>query len=161
MNYQMLDDGYVLRLDDNACIPPDPSNTDYQAYLAWRAAGNTPLPVTPPTYADYAAAFMGNFTAWIETVAQSNAYDSALSCASYVTSAVPQFKGDAVALIAWRDALWVWAAQWQAGFNGAVPDPIPTWDVVQAQAPQPATFGWVVHTDGVIIDHPQSDGAIT
>jgi hypothetical protein len=34
----------VLRLADNACIPFDPANTDYIAYLKWVAEGNTPLP---------------------------------------------------------------------------------------------------------------------
>jgi len=39
----------VLRITDNACIPFDPNNTDYQAYLAWIAEGNTPLPAEENT----------------------------------------------------------------------------------------------------------------
>ncbi len=30
--------------DNVACIPFDPANTDYQEYLKWVEAGNTPLP---------------------------------------------------------------------------------------------------------------------
>jgi hypothetical protein len=34
----------VQRIIDGACIPFDPDNTDYQAYLKWVSEGNTPEP---------------------------------------------------------------------------------------------------------------------
>ena len=34
----------ILRLADNAFIPFDPANTDYQEYLKWLDEGNEPLP---------------------------------------------------------------------------------------------------------------------
>ena len=40
-----LSNEYIERVSDGACIPFDPANTDYQAYLKWVAEGNIPLPV--------------------------------------------------------------------------------------------------------------------
>ena len=49
MTYKKLNDrsgsertDIILRISDNANIPTDPDNTDYQEYLAWVAEGNTP-----------------------------------------------------------------------------------------------------------------------
>jgi hypothetical protein len=37
-------DNGIKRLLDNAFIPFDPANTDYQAYLKWLDEGGVPLP---------------------------------------------------------------------------------------------------------------------
>ena len=47
--YKLYKDNYtgyeaIIRIADNAYIPINPANTDYQAYLKWLAEGNTPLP---------------------------------------------------------------------------------------------------------------------
>jgi hypothetical protein len=50
MEYKLLPlGGSIKRLSDNAFIPIDESNTDYQSYLKWLADGNTPLPADEVT----------------------------------------------------------------------------------------------------------------
>jgi hypothetical protein len=44
--YQLTNNDSVLRLEDQAVIPPDPENKDYAAYLKWLDEGNTPF--SPP-----------------------------------------------------------------------------------------------------------------
>lgn len=39
----------IHHVERNAFIPFDESNTDYQAYLAWVAEGNQPLPADEVT----------------------------------------------------------------------------------------------------------------
>ena len=46
-NYLTGETKAVLRIEDNACIPNDPANTDFAAYLIWLSEGNTPTPADP------------------------------------------------------------------------------------------------------------------
>lgn len=48
MSYQLTSGDTILRLSDNAFIPPDPGNRDYREYLDWLDAGNTPEPAPEP-----------------------------------------------------------------------------------------------------------------
>ena len=43
-NYLSDEPSAVLRIKDNASIPMDEQNTDYQEYLKWVSEGNTPTP---------------------------------------------------------------------------------------------------------------------
>lgn len=47
MDYQLTNYETIKRLSDNAFIPQDPANTDYQEYLKWLEEGNEPLPPDP------------------------------------------------------------------------------------------------------------------
>jgi hypothetical protein len=52
--YQLSGGNGILRLADGAHIPPSPGNRDYQEYLDWVEAGNSPqpAPIVAPV-ADY------------------------------------------------------------------------------------------------------------
>jgi hypothetical protein len=42
--YKLISETTVYRISDNTCIPFDPANTDYQAYLKYIAEGGVVLP---------------------------------------------------------------------------------------------------------------------
>ena len=44
--YKLTNNTSIIRIEDNACIPNDPANTDYANYLIW-AETNTPTPADP------------------------------------------------------------------------------------------------------------------
>ena len=42
--YKLTNYQSVIRTIDMVCIPFDPANTDFQAYLVWLSEGNQPFP---------------------------------------------------------------------------------------------------------------------
>ncbi|WP_372362914.1 hypothetical protein ACCQ10_09465 [Xanthomonas sp. NCPPB 1325] len=75
---------------------------------------------------------------WIDDVARGNGYDNAVSCASYVSSSMAKHKREAMAMVAWRDA--VWAAAY--ALLAAPPAGVTTLVQVIALLPKPADYGW-------------------
>lgn len=76
MSLYRLSGGGVIRTSDGALIPADPNNRDYQIYLAWVAAGNTPdaapivIPVQTATQAQIVVDVQGVY--WVQKADGSN-----------------------------------------------------------------------------------------
>lgn len=100
----LLGETHILRLADNAGIPIDNKNKDYQDYLEWLSDGNTPEPVElpPVTLTDYQDAVQRR----LDEKAMERKYDGILSLCTYVTSTNPGFAAEGQAGVGWRDAAW-------------------------------------------------------
>ena len=73
--YKLTNYGSINRAD-GWIIPVDPANSDYAAYLAWIAAGNTPEPadVSPaPTYQELRAAKYPLMTDYLDGIVKGDA----------------------------------------------------------------------------------------
>lgn len=66
--YKLTQSTSVIRLSDNAFIPADPANTDWQQYQQWLSEGNTPEPVDPPTPDDLLAAAKAERQALVDSI---------------------------------------------------------------------------------------------
>lgn len=53
--YKLTQSTSMIRMTDNALIPADANNSDWQKYQQWLADGNTPQPADVPAVADLLA----------------------------------------------------------------------------------------------------------
>ena len=130
---------YVDDEDGEAVFVPDEGLTllaHDEAGIGWAIVNGVPIappspPEPPPTLADYQRAI----EAHVDAVARARSYASAVSCASYATSAHPVWGEEARAFVAWRDAVWVEAFDLMADVEGGQ-QPQPT--IAQMIAALPA-----------------------
>ncbi len=110
--YQLTNTAAILRLSDGACIPADPLNMDYAAFLEWVAQGNEPLPyeAPQPTLAALRAGAIQRVQSLLDAQAQAWGYDSIFTAITYLGDPNPAFAAEALALRDWRSA--TWTATW-------------------------------------------------
>ena len=108
--FQVLYDKSIVRAADGAHIPTDHANTDYQAVLAWVAAGNE-LREVQRSAVDVQSEIVADVQRLLDNWAQVRGYDSILSACTYADSAVPRFAAEGRAARDARDM--TWAALWE------------------------------------------------
>lgn len=94
--------GMIRRASDGAHIAPVTGNSDYDALIASGAEIAPYVPPPSPSVAEYTDAVTRHETA----VARQRNFDGAVDAASYAQSTSPAYKAEALAFIAWRDAVW-------------------------------------------------------
>ncbi len=72
---------------------------------------------------------------YLDTVAKQRQYDSAISCASYSTSSVAQWKSEAEAFISWRDAVFTYTIE-QVQLMQSGERSVPSFDDFKTELPE-------------------------
>lgn len=110
--------GTFIQRDDGGCIPLDPDNADYVAYVAWVAEGNAAEVPPAPSVEQRIEALRDAITAHLDAAAHAKNYDDIKSAALRAAYPGP-YHAEGVAFATWMDTCWATAyallAQWQAG----------------------------------------------
>ena len=105
--YKLLNNSTsILRTTDNAFIPVDPANTDYAAYIAWLAEGNTPEPADAKTKEQIIEEYQAAVQKRLDDFAQTRNYNGILSACTYAASTVARFKAEGQYCGNARDTTW-------------------------------------------------------
>jgi hypothetical protein len=132
--YKLTKYNAIQRLYDNASIPPDPDNLDYAEYLGWLAAGNTPLPVDPPTTEQIIAALTAAIQKRLDDFARTRGYDGILSACTYATSTNAKFSAEGQYCVTARDATWAKCYEIMAAVQAGT-RPMPTLETIMLELP--------------------------
>lgn len=109
--YKLTNTTSIIRLADNALIPADSRNVDFQQYQNWLAEGNTPQPVDTETVEQVQARITQQVQERLDNFAKTRNYDNCLSACSYVASTNDKFKNEAIYCIGSRDQTWLKCAE--------------------------------------------------
>lgn len=125
MSYKLTNTASIIRLADNAMIPFDTGNTDYQTYLAWVGAGNTPEPLPSETTEEIVNRLESALDRHLDAVANSYRYESIRTMVTYATSEHLTFGPEGKAAVKFRDACYQKAIDVQKDVQAGL-RPIPT-----------------------------------
>jgi len=109
--YKLTKTTSIIRLADNALIPADSRNIDFQEYEIWLAEGNAPQPVDAETVEQVQARITQQVQQRLDDFAKTRNYDNCLSACSYVASTNDKFKNEALYCIESRDQTWLKCAE--------------------------------------------------
>lgn len=109
--YKLTKTTSIIRLADNALIPVDSRNVDFQEYENWLAEGNTPQPIDAETVEQVQARITQQVQELLDNFAKTRNYDNCLSACSYVASTNEKFKNEALYCIESRDQTWLKCAE--------------------------------------------------
>ena len=90
--YKLTNTTSIIRLADNAFIPADSRNADFQQYQLWLEEGNTPQPIDAETVEQVQARITQQVQERLDNFAKTKGYDNCLSACSYVASTNEKFK---------------------------------------------------------------------
>ena len=109
--YKLTNTTSIIRLADNAIIPADSRNADFQVYQEWLNAGNAPQPVDAETVEQVQARITQQVQERLDNFARTRNYDNCLSACSYAASTNDKFKNEALYCIESRDQTWLKCAE--------------------------------------------------
>lgn len=109
--YKLTKTTSIIRLADNALIPADSRNADFQIYQTWLEEGNVPQPVDAETVEQAQARITQQVQERLDNFARTRNYDNCLSACSYVASTNDKFKNEALYCIESRDQTWLKCAE--------------------------------------------------